>query len=813
MKKIFYFFPVIAAGLCIVSCNDDGMQDGTPAPAGSEINFGALHGDFDIKDVDGSGKASKSTRTVYGDRDGDVYPIYWDVDDQVAIYCPQASAPERKEVHYKVVVPNNEQTSGTLAKVDGGVGLRWGESNTHHFYGFYPADAVEGVVDAHTIRCNIPVAQYPEKITREVDADGHYIYTAYPNMDYAYMYAHNTADRETQGENPVQLDFKPLITTLEITVNGPSAEGESAAGSYQVNQITVRSSENISGEFNLTITDELNAAGDGACTPVSGGTVNNIVSVSTYWDDPDDGSTDRVPVTLRSGDRMVVKAFLLPYANPEKSQTAVTVSMVGQGSNTKILQTADIESGKINITSLPALRGTNFSYWMSSLDENTYFSQLSIPGTHNSYAYPTDGSTVSGSNTVMDYYQNKTIQEQFNAGARAFSVLVGFENATTANQAVSYGHDLGNTRGYTYWNNVYTLYVKDGHDSNSASLSEALSSYATMLSDIIKNYKAPAGRTCQEFIILNLNFRQLRTNGDNYEGKFAEVKRWLKEVDRTLMEYNPSQNHGIELETNIDATTTIADLKGKIVVFVNYQCPDLPNAEGAVSNERWQYGEEYEGYTYTPSSEYNYIFMRNAYSTSGSPISQSLYTSNDRDIDYAYYMVPEGSAAGINVWKQELQRLNNPVVSVPSWTDNTRIDTKISIVKDFFQMAIDNNNQEGNAGLNNWYINNLGGFCVVNEEQSYNPELGRSGNTVLAANQINGEIYRYLTDQNNNSGPLGVVLMNFLGDSRLNDVSQNNLNVYGVWLPQVIIENNFRFALKSNQPSDASYNIGGDIIE
>ena len=69
----------------------------------------------------------------------------------------------------------------------------------------------------------------------------------------------------------------------------------------------------------------------------------------------------------------MVKAFLLPYAHPESTQTAVTVNMVGQGSNTKILNTADIQSQKINITSLPALKGTDFYYWMSSMDKKLIF--------------------------------------------------------------------------------------------------------------------------------------------------------------------------------------------------------------------------------------------------------------------------------------------------------------------------------------------------------------------------------------------------------------------------------------------------------
>ena len=256
---------------------------------------------------------------------------------------------------------------------------------------------------------------------------------------------------------------------------------------------------------------------------------------------------------------------------------------------------------------------------------------------------------------------------------------------------------------------------------------------------------------------------------------------------------------------------------GKIVVFVNYQCPDLPDSEGKI--DRYLFGEEYAGYTYNPLTDAtNYVFMRQAYNTSGTDISSQLYAQNDRDIDYPYYMTPE-NASGITVWKQHLERLNNPNLSVPNWSDNGRVEKKISIVKDFIQQAINNNKPEaGDAGLRNWYINSLGGFCVVNDNQSYNPAQGQSGNTVTAANEINGPIYNYLIDPTNNSAPIGVVLMNFFGcDYIQNEVSP--MDVYGKWLPQTIIENNFRFELKRKEGGttdlnyDATFEEGGNVIE
>ena len=763
MKKTILFLSAFISVL--TACKDDvNRNDYGPAATGDEIQFSANHADYEF--------AGAQTRTVYGDREGDLYPIYWVNNDEIGIFCPQAANSEHTpnhEFHYKVVVDNETSSTGTLAKINMGEnGLQWGTADEHHFYAIYPASASEGGVSATQVKCSIPVRQDPVSI----EFDGKDTYTAYPNMDYAYMYAHSKASRLTEGDKPITLKFKPLVTVIEVTVNGPKA-GTVDGDSYQVSQVSIRSNENIAGEFLLTI-DENFGAEDGKCTQVDNGTVSNLITIPTYQDGK--------PVTLKTGQKLVVKAFMLPYAAPEVAQTAVTVNMVGQGSNTKLLQTADIQSQKINITSLPALKGTDFYYWMSSMDKRTYFSQLSIPGTHNAYSYDAD---VVGTNTVMGPYQKLDIKQQFAAGARAFSFMVGFQNPDAANDAIRYRNEGLGVLDWTNWDDNYDMYTYNAN-SKGTELTEALNSYVKMLDDKITEYNekyGKLGRKCQEFIVLNINFKQLRDNETDDkgvpQGKYLEVKRWIKEIDRILDNYTPSSKNGITLETNLNANTTIEDLMGKIVVFVNYQCPDLPDKEGAT--------HQYTGYTYNPlENATNYVFMRQAYNTSGKDISSTLYSKNDRDIDYPYYMTPE-NASGITVWKQHLERLNNPNLSVPNWSDNGRVDKKISIVKDFIQQAINNNKPEaGDAGLRNWYINSLGGFCVVNDNSSYNLALGQSGNTVAAANAINGPIYNYLIDPTNNSAPIGVVLMNFFGC----DYIQNEgspMDVYGKWLPQTII--------------------------
>lgn len=776
MKKILFAMLALTA---VAACQREelGEQEYNPAPVGDEVQFAAVHGIFTSN--------GPETKTIYGDRNENFYPIYWINGDQIGIYCPQSSYPAPyPQYDYKVVVDNATSTTGTLAKINPDAnGLQWGDTDIHDFYGIYPANASEGGMSATEVKCSIPLRQDPVDIVYDA---GTKTYTAMPNMNYAYMYAHTQVSRKTQGDKPIPLSFKPIVTVLEITINGPTSTP--TTGDYKISQVSVRSDANITGDFILTISDDPEDPDDGLCTPVQNGTVSNLLTIPTY--------KDGVPVTLKPGEKLVVKAFMLPYAAPAVNTTTVTVNMVGQGSKTKILSTDDIVPHAVNITSLPALPSINdveTYYWLSAMDKRTYFSQLSIPGSHNSYNV--DASLTQGTNSVMSAYQKLSIEEQFKAGARAFSLMVGFDRYEAGKAVAVTGFP---NRSSTGWNDDYDLYIYAGGTQTSTTLETALDSYVSMLSNAIKSYPVE-GRDCQEFIVLNIDYKQITGSGNNNQDKYTEVKRWIKEIDRILSSYQPADD-GIKFISHISSSTTIADLMGGIVIFVNYQSPYLPEGDGAANGYLW--GETYDGYTYLPDKSDNYVFMRKVWRQDMSEeYTNTFWGLNDRDYDFAFYSEPEGSGAGVQVWKQSLQRLNNPYLgdggNYAPYAG--RIDTKVNIAKTFFNEAINNNLQPGDAGLNRWYINNLGGFCVVNNSASYNKENGESGNTVLAAHYVNSDIYDFLIDPANNSGPVGVVLLNFFGVDNMNDQNSGNLDLYGALLPQVIMENNFRFALKRSE--------------
>ena len=208
-------FIASALFMALVGCQDDNLtgKDG-PASTGEEVQFAVTHADFEFN--------GPETKTIYGERDGNSYPIYWVNGDQIGIFCPQGSSPDNTSQHdYQVLVENETSSEGVLAKVNAGEnGLQWGDVDVHDFYAIYPASASEGGMSATEVKCNIPLRQDPLRIEYD-EATG--TYTAYPNMNNAYMYAHTPFSRVEKGSNPISLTFKRLVPVLEITVIGPPA--------------------------------------------------------------------------------------------------------------------------------------------------------------------------------------------------------------------------------------------------------------------------------------------------------------------------------------------------------------------------------------------------------------------------------------------------------------------------------------------------------------------------------------------------------------------------------------------------------------
>lgn len=167
---------------------------------------------------------------------------------------------------------------------------------------------------------------------------------------------------------------------------------------------------------------------------------------------------------------------------------------------------------------------------------------------------------------------------------------------------------------------------------------------------------------------------------------------WLRRVCESIDEWSknnpaPAGSHDPDYFREVTASTVMGNMRGGIGVMIHY-----PGANPS----------------YT-SSNVNVI---------------PSYSSSVQNTEIVSYSVSSTLGSGtVNI--QNLQQINNPDLGTLPYfitedaakeRDSTNLlGTKMSLIKQLFRDAR-NNNQSGNTG--NLYVNDLGGFCVVNNDQS-----------------------------------------------------------------------------------------------
>lgn len=404
MKRKLFLIGM-AAAVCLASCTEENLEViENPVQTGDEIIFGSSL----------SSDVSADTKTVYGERTKTGIPVYWESGDQVAIFCLQSSQPADHLVNYTIEPQDTNKTiSASVTKI-GDVGLQWGTDDDHRFYAFYPASAVKGTEEENQtgkITANIPVNQQPASWTKG-ELNGIRTYFGLPNMDYAYMYAHTKVKKsELSAGTPISMEFKNLVTVLDITVQGP-AEGGSPITVSNINVTAVDGANVIlTGDFTCNIREAQDNSDEVSAECTAAGNLNEVrnrVSIPCY------NASTREFITLNSGEQLNVKAYIIPddVKNIEKRKLQITVSIMNGAAKRKILETAAVTPHKVNRVILPHLTSGGTNYWLSDLDPNIYASELSLPGSKMSVL-------TSGYDQNL-YYQTASIEDQFDDGVRAF---------------------------------------------------------------------------------------------------------------------------------------------------------------------------------------------------------------------------------------------------------------------------------------------------------------------------------------------------------------------------------------------------------
>lgn len=733
------------------SCQDEMVENPvTPAQTGDEITFGSS-----LTDIE------EQTRTIYGDEpvtddNGTYYPVTWEDGDQIAIYCPEAS--NGNMVYYKVTPDENDaSTSSAVTKVNPEqAGLQWGTEEEHHFSAFYPADRIVGLQNGK-ITATIPVEQTPLSWKSTPNGTGT-TYTGVANTDYAFMWAYNTHKKSDGGD--VALNFKPWVTILDVEIKGP--ETADAAIKMSSVQLVSTTGETLNGQFTMDFTAVEN---DRAAYPTyeqagNPASTRSMITIQLFDREKNDY------ITLKQGDKIVVRFYLLPKdTNYDTSARQDLQLRVAPYNSAVLVRTLNAASGsdegtqkggilahKVNKVILPSVSKTGPNYWMSSLDPNIYVTELSLPGSKMSYQ---TAENVSGRNAV--YYQDLSIAQQVTNGIRAFQIQTASSNEPDGGWL-----DTGDA-------SDQVLYMTVAGNKTDTRFKDIVREIATGL----KNAEAAGKKQEYAFILLTAALGECDGYGgirNHTDGDLA----WMDAIRNELAEMAAEEETYRLYTGEITPTTTINDVKGHIIIKVNYNNDNMGNHLS--ENDRipamfakWGVFDDVST-PFTETSAYAINSMR--WGTS--------HNVNNGALQWFYH---EATSVGYN---------NNG--------GEETYAQKIGNIEDMWNRSVGYYNSNSDHSM--WFLNDLGG-CYVNGDYS----SGESQRGVEAWTQEVGPYATRLLQNRTEDATLGIVLINYA----------NPENNYSGNLIQTIINNNFSFQLRTRGSSqsnvyNASYSKGGNAI-
>lgn len=822
--------------LGLTACSDDiGVEVERPV-SGEEVAFGTSLENFSMP----------STRTIYGVPDGqdvegyEQLTINWVKGDKVRVYSPQATegfqfadyvideATEGGSAHYFLVKDSHNDA-----------GVRWGDvDKLHHFYAFYPTNInrnnytpIKGLGDGKTannmtVEAEIPVAQEHGELVEAGESDrniGNITLPAHwklirPDMTYAIMAGHGTWDPEdpNQVDKNVTIKFKPIVTVVDVVVNGPTT-----GNSISIYRVSINSKKTpIVGKFTANFAENGDVTFGGMPETVAEN--NNMATINCQY--------NGVPTKLGPGEKLTLKFFLLPRAI-DASELSVTVqvdagrvltkSLIPGLGEDEVTKDNPLAQGQIVRVWTPNLTVPESSNWMSSIPDNVLFSQLSLPGSKHSYTgdlykQAVNGGGIDEENGIMQYYQSLYVTDkkdndptQFDMGVRAFDLKI-------------YNND-GTNHVYAGGNPVGTL----------------------TLSDVLSNLKGKmVGNAADEACVVMLNYVSP-----------PEISTWLSRIESELERWQNSNGSLVRIDP---AKTTMKEMRGNIAVIINV--PD--NTTGRKLT--------YVNYIYGFSSSVQNMKIQNLTLNDGqSVIMQNLYQVNNPNLKSGGNYIYQHAGLVPYYATQLVQRdhANDSIYNLIHMKDclmrelfnELRKETNASLcINDLAGFCVTRNDEStGYADYGtqtcNWHYSFPAGhyswdgemkrayqysgivFPDITTDYTYTdtPEanannsgktwfhiegtdIGQGGNTVTFAEHFNitalDAVYHMVED---GRVPLGIVFMNFAG---LDDVVINGTghNVHGASLPSTVMSNNFMFSMKTGttttkSSSHTSYSKEGNV--
>lgn len=372
---------------------------------------------------DGKGKeiafsvSEQTTRTVYGDKEGDKWPIYWTDKDSIRIFCNEVEDDVKNAEYGVIPVTLENSNQGKLKAND--KGLRWGsDDGVHNFYAVYPNNLKKASVKDGIGIFSLNYNQVCTVKGGPVNSN----YIAEPDMSNAYM----VANLSTTPVDDVVLNFRPIMTTLNITVRGREQNntGTITLTGISIVNNSVNYSRTEDGCFNYDIVNNKVLTSE---TNKKGTIFVRVKHNKDYHLD------------LEPGQSVTFTVFLPPIPINDANKIDIRVHATGEttytttiGGNTdssdKTIEFATSSKGSLTLGWYPTTQNGN--NWITPLDDDIYVSQLSIPGTHD--AATKDAGYVITAGRCQDL----TIEEQLQMGIRAFDLRptttgTRFSNATS----------------------------------------------------------------------------------------------------------------------------------------------------------------------------------------------------------------------------------------------------------------------------------------------------------------------------------------------------------------------------------------------
>lgn len=483
MKKYFYLLLVSLAAFMAASCSDELESDANDTAAVKSGQPICLINTGDETTNNGKKKLH------YGEQNGTKWPVCWDVNDAADVLCPEArwsdnphsEATDVPSVSYKITELTG--TSGTIKKA-GDKELCWGKANAHHFFQAFPAGAVD-LSDVTKNKYGDNTNDYSANFTATIsqsqvipadsikqDKDGNW--TA-RNMNYAVLVGTDLYEREKLDEKePIHLHYNTAFTAVEVTI------GACGTGAFDGDVITAVDITNAT--TNNTGYTAIPLAGEFTGTVgYSGGSTyaNNFANSTTpsklFNNVRIDLSAKPVTLEANSGKTLKVTAFLLPTAGAQvkvtvnrrkiKSGTPGAPLTISKSFKSGSSDEKALAAGKVNQLGMGALPTTETNKidgnnWMSVLPDETYLSEMSIPGVYDCAAYASNVADAAqaqtplkkanGTTTIGDQEVGEQMMAYLRAGNRVFDFKLSSAYDNSGNVSFNITRMIDNTHNATF---------------------------------------------------------------------------------------------------------------------------------------------------------------------------------------------------------------------------------------------------------------------------------------------------------------------------------------------------------------------------